>query len=31
MDENTIKQYEASRNAATPLPKIPEEQNFAFN
>jgi len=31
MDENAIKQYQASRNAAAPPPKIPEEKNFSFN
>ena len=31
LDENTIKQYEQSRNAAAPPPKIPQEQNFSFN
>jgi hypothetical protein len=31
LDENTIKQYQQSRAAAAPPPKIPEEQNFSFN
>ena len=31
LDENTIKQYQQSRAAAAPTPKIPEEQNFSFN
>ena len=31
LDENTIKQYQQTRNAVAPPPKIPEEQNFSFN
>jgi len=31
LDENTIKQYQQSRAAAAPPPKIPEEQSFSFN
>lgn len=31
LDENTIKQYQQSRAAAAPPPKIPQEQNFSFN
>ena len=31
LDENAIKQYQQSRAAAAPPPKIPQEQNFSFN